>query len=527
MDKLPFFFFLSILITLSPSCKTKNENIQIQIRDPLIYEILGERLIVLPSPLQTPSPCIAGGIDIKNKQEMINSLDKLKSAGFDVIRIDFFWEDLEPQEGKIDEDKLQEYKDFVIESTKRNIEIMAIVAYGNWWASESAKSCYETCLKNNAQSNVCKSACAKIIPDAQKYGKFAGFLAQNFPSVNMFEIWNEPNWVVFLQPNPSPEAYADIFLSAHSNIKKYDQKKKVILGGLLMSETTNIPNSLLYIWHEFLGKLREKGVLSLADAVAFHPYIGQKSIPYPPLLPPEDSENSAGSLIYYISSLKRALKSFTSEEKPIYITEIGWPANYSEETGKTYVSGSQMFISEETQANFIIRAFAISAMLGIEIFCIYTLKDMPYDSQPFHDAEKFFGILKADSTPKKSYEAVKFTIPKIKGKYIGDIKTEIINENKNEEKIDSNNNNNNNKSSDDMNLVFSPAFEGEDKNLRALFWLVGPAGTEKKEKVKVKVYIPENSNIFSIYGEKITNYEKGKGYIILEISSSPIIAEIK
>jgi len=76
MDKLLFFFFLSILITLSPYCKTKNENIQIQIRDPLIYEILGERSIVPPSPLQTPSPCIAGGINIKNKQEMINSLDK-------------------------------------------------------------------------------------------------------------------------------------------------------------------------------------------------------------------------------------------------------------------------------------------------------------------------------------------------------------------------------------------------------------------------------------------------------------------
>jgi hypothetical protein len=63
--------------------------------------------------------------------------------------------------------------------------------------------------------------------------------------------------------------------------------------------------------------------------------------------------------------------------------------------------------------------------------------------------------------------------------------------------------------------------------LRAIFWVVGPDGTEQKEKIKVKAYIPENSEIFSIYGEKITNYEKGKGYIILEISSSPQIAEIK
>jgi hypothetical protein len=133
----------------------------------------------------------------------------------------------------------------------------------------------------------------------------------------------------------------------------------------------------------------------------------------------------------------------------------------------------------------------------------------------YHDAEKYFGILKENFTPKKSYEAIKFTIPKIKGKYIGDVKTEIVDETER------------NKGEGERKIVFSPAFEGEDKKLRAIFWVVGPDGTEQKEKIKVKAYIPENSEIFSIYGEKITNYEKGKGYIILEISSSPQIAEIK
>ncbi len=502
-------FFL--IITLG--CKSQDlESKNIQIREPIINEILGGNGKLSRVPSQTSKLCLSAVINIDNRDEMIKSLDTLKSAGFDMIRTDFLWEELEPEENKIDELKIQRYKEFLNETKKRNIEVISLVVYGNWWASDEAKSCYQTCLKSGKQKDECKSLCTKIAPDPQKYGKFAGFIAENFPEINMFEIWNEPNWFAFLQPN-SPETYSDIFFAARSNIKKYGEKKEVILGGLLMSEITEIPSSVLYIWSEFLGKLREKGILNLADSIAFHPYIGPKPIPYPPSLPPEDSKNSAGSLIYYIVSLRRLTKSFASDEKPIHITEIGWPANYSELTGETY--GLNRYISEDLQANFIIRAFIISSMLGVKTFCIYTLKDLPANFQTYHDAEKYFGILRENFTPKKSYEAIKFTISKIKGKYIGDVKIEIVDEKER------------NKEEGEKKVVFSPAFEGEDKKLRVVFWAVGPDGTEQKEKIKVKAYIPENSEIFSIYGEKITNYEKGKGYIILEISSSPQIAEIK
>jgi hypothetical protein len=513
MNKKFLFFIFSTLFIL-PGCSKESKSNNIQIREPIINEILGgnEKLIEVPS--QTSKLCISGGINIENKDEMIKSLDILKSAGFDVIRRDFLWEELEPEENKIDEVKLQRYKEFVNEAKKRNIEVISLVVYGNWWASDESKSCYQACLESGKQEGECKSSCTntKLAPDPQKYGKFAGFLAESFPEVNMFEIWNEPNWIMFSQPN-SPEKYSDIFFAARSSIKKYGEKKEVILGGLLMHEIPNSPSSLLYNWREFLGNLMERNILNLADSIAFHPYIGPKPLPYPPSLPPEDSKNSAGSLIYYISSLRKLIKSFTSEEKPIHITEIGWPANYSDVTGETY--GSDRFISEELQASFIIRAFAISSMLSVKTFCIYTLKDLPDDFQAYNNAEKYFGILRENFTPKKSYEAIKFTMPKIKGKYMGDVKTEIVDETER------------NKEEGEKKIVFSPAFEGEDKKLRAIFWVVGQDGTEQKEKIKVKAYIPENSEIFSIYGERITNYEKGKGYIILEISSSPQIAEIK
>jgi len=505
-----FLFFAFLTLFALYGCSKESESKNIQIRNPIINEILGEKLSEVPS--QTPKLCIAGGINIDNKDEMIRTIDILKSAGFDLIRRDFLWEEIETEENKIDEVKLQRYKEFVNEAKKRNIEVISLVVYGNWWASDESKSCYQACLESGKQEGECKSSCAKLVPDPQKYGKFAGFLAESFPEINMFEIWNKPNWIIFLQPN-FPEAYADIFFTARASIKKYGEKKEVILGGLFMHEIQNLPSSGLYNWREFLGKLRERGILNLADSIAFHPYIGSKPMPYPSSLPPEDSKNSAGSLIYYISSLRKLIKSFISEEKPIHITEIGWPANYSEKTGERY--GSAQYISEESQASFIIRAFVISAMLGVKTFCIYTLKDLPADFQARHDAEKYFGILRENFTPKKSYEAIKFTIPKIKGKYIGDVKTEIVDETER------------NKEEGERKIVFSPAFEGEDKKLRAIFWVVGPDGTEQKEKIKVKAYIPENSEIFSIYGEKITNYEKGKGYIILEISSSPQIAEIK
>ena len=47
-----------------------------------------------------------------------------------------------------------------------------------------------------------------------------------------FEIWNEPNNVVFWQPAPNPAAYTAALLAAYAAIKAVDPEGTVITGGL-------------------------------------------------------------------------------------------------------------------------------------------------------------------------------------------------------------------------------------------------------------------------------------------------------
>jgi hypothetical protein len=136
----------------------------------------------------------------------------------------------------------------------------------------------------------------------------------------------------------------------------------------------------------------DRNLLNSFDVLAFHPYM----YPYPPSLPPEQETPPAQeSLEQMIESVKDVLLKFGVQDMPLWITEIGWPT-YGE-------------VSEEEQAEYLVRSLLLSLSQNVQIYCWYTTFDGKGNAFP--PAEDYFGIIRYSGSvieTKHAYSALKF-----------------------------------------------------------------------------------------------------------------------
>lgn len=116
--------------------------------------------------------------------------------------------------------------------------------------------------------------------------------------IPVWEVWNEQNLVNFWK-DPEPANYLPLLQRSYETIKSINPKLKVAVGGY-----AGIPL-------DYIEKLYELGGGKYFDIMNVHPY----SHPRPP---EDDLEEQLGKL-------KAMMKKYGDGEKPIWITEIGWP----------------------------------------------------------------------------------------------------------------------------------------------------------------------------------------------------------
>lgn len=416
-----------------------------------------------------PTLCVSAHTDIFSDYQ--KELDVIYDLGFKIVRRDFLWREIEPNEGKYDENVVEKYDRFVFELRKRDIEPLYLLVFGNYWASEESKKCFQECKNQNC------SYCDKFSPDPSKFANFAKFVVQRF-SARYIEVWNEPNWIFFMNP-VSPEKYAMILSETYKTVKSSDLK--VIFGGLLSADV-QLPKVYFIKPDEFLSSYNFE---EFFDAVAIHPYIGKRLVSYPPTLPPEDSNNSYAPLPAIISSIRGITK------KDIWITEMGWP---------TYSDG----ISQFSHAIYIVRAIFLSAIMGIKTFCVYELVDSFWNL--IHPAESHFGIVNSDYSPKIAYYSLKNLSKFRNRKYIGSVKVE---------------------SEIQDIIVFSPLFQG-DQGSSIVLWAVSSQGNDLDKKIKAKLFIPSELVILisDVFGNFLPHIG-AKDHVTIDVDSVPIIIDVK
>jgi hypothetical protein len=209
------------------------------------------------------------------------------------------------------------------------------------------------------------------------FANYAAATLQHYNAqLNEVEVYNEFNIPGFGDRGDGPadakaEYYYPLLKATHDKLKAVDPDVDVIGPA-----SAGVPL-------EWLETLFQLGAMPYLDKVSIHPY------QYP--TPPE-------SVVNNLDAVGNLVKEYNNgQAKPLWITEQGWPTH----NGATGVS-------EQTQAAYLVRAYAMALSRGIEKFFWYDF--MNDGTDPAYN-ENNFGIIRNDHdamgrwVPKPAYVA--------------------------------------------------------------------------------------------------------------------------
>jgi hypothetical protein len=130
-------------------------------------------------------------------------------------------------------------------------------------------------------------------------GEFWRARARRAP-IRLWQVWNEPNFVVFWKPKPDPAAYARLLRVSARAIRSADRRARVVLAGVA-------PVSAGIKTWVFLRRLfRRPGVRRDFDLAALHPY-----------------STSLFELDYQVRKVRQAMAEAGLGRLPLLVSEIG------------------------------------------------------------------------------------------------------------------------------------------------------------------------------------------------------------
>jgi hypothetical protein len=226
--------------------------------------------------------------------------------------------------------------------------------------------------------------------DPDDFARFAAAMAQHYgDEVIAWEVWNEENaGVRFWPPREDPAAYAELLCSAYDALKRVDPATPVLFGGLFFP---GFPGGIgVTSGPDFLdAAYRARPDLArCSDAVAYHPY------PYP-FTSPEVEVPVRGSVLSAADQLREVLRRNGDGEKPLWITEIGWPTH-----DRFYG------VPEAKQAQYVGRMQAASFAQGVPVLTWFTYGDFA-DASGGYNQEAWFGFFRPDGSAKPAYRALR------------------------------------------------------------------------------------------------------------------------
>ena len=202
-------------------------------------------------------------------EQMDGVFRQMNAAGFRWARTDFDWWGIEPRKGQWNFSHLDILRD---KARKEGIRILPILGYTVAWATPAWKH-----------------------PDA--WLAYVRKTVERYKNdFRYWEIYNEPN-TPFWKDKVSAKAYAELLKKTFRKIKAVDPALKVVLGGV-----SGVPIP-------YLEELFQAGGAEAFDVMNIHPYqwnaLPEQNLP-----------------LY--RELKRLMRKYGADRKPVWITEIGW-----------------------------------------------------------------------------------------------------------------------------------------------------------------------------------------------------------
>ena len=218
--------------------------------------------------------------------------DLLAGSGAESVRTGFYWPSAQPVHGTPPD--LSHVDAVVLAAARRGLGVLPIVTGTPGWAATRRGD--ETSPPRHP-GDYGRFLAALVA----RYGP-AGSLWAEHPDVAQrpvreWQVWNEPNLTRYWSRQPFARGYVRLLRAARRALRAADPGARVVLAGL--------PNRS---WTA-LRSIYRAGGRRLFDAVALHPYTGRPS-----------------NVVRLARLARRVMRGFGDARKPIWITELSWPA---------------------------------------------------------------------------------------------------------------------------------------------------------------------------------------------------------
>jgi polysaccharide biosynthesis protein PslG len=285
------------------------------------------------------------------------------------LRIPIYWSQAEPSPGRYD---FAAVDGLVGDAARRGIRVLPFV-YGSpsWLTAEPALPPQRTARGRRAWATFLRRL-------VRRYGP-AGDFWQGRPNprpIRGWQIWNEPNFLLFWRPRPSPRGYVRLLRVAARAIRGADPSARIIAAGVAPVEAGMLP------WSFLAGMYEVPGARHSFDLAAVHPY----------------SSTIAG-IEYQVRRVRRAMARGGDGAKPLRVTELG-------------VASAGLFPNpfdrgRRGQARYLRRAYRL--LLERRRWRIAGVDWFSWQDMPAHDGHCVFcqyaGLFDLSGAPKPAWSA--------------------------------------------------------------------------------------------------------------------------
>ena len=280
----------------------------------------------------------------------------MKEAGVGFVRMDFLWNDIEPEKGRFDFEKYDRITDLL---TRNGIKILAILHYTPEWTGKPWNT----------------------PPDPESYARYSEAVVHRYKDrIKYWEIWNEPDSAIYWEPQDDQKTYAELLKYVYPRLKKEDPTCQILMGSASQS-----PPALL-------RRLYQYGAKDSFDVVNVHPFAN-----------PLQGPGALKALKGMYSATMKVMQKNGDGDKPIWFTELGAPGVVEADSTNGWWMGKSP--TEEQQARWVEAVYGEPLKWkGVKKIFWAFFRDT---QDHFKNGIDSFGLLREDFSKKPSYEAYK------------------------------------------------------------------------------------------------------------------------
>jgi hypothetical protein len=222
---------------------------------------------------------------------------RMQRGGVETLRFLIRWREVEPERGRPDWSRVDS---ILAGAARHRIEPLPIVYGSPTWIAESE-------LHPPIDGAADRAAWRRFLTAlVERYGPRGDFWdgSDRRAPITRWQIWNEPNFDFYWDPEPAVGEYARLLEISAGAIRKADRRAQIMLAGVA-AVRSGMP------WWRFLRRLYERpGVKRDFDLVALHPYAPGLRL-----------------MRRQIELARRIMATAGDSRTPLAITEVGWASS--------------------------------------------------------------------------------------------------------------------------------------------------------------------------------------------------------